>query len=134
VPYLDNKIEMGSGHQVIGHVTGFYSNIQPGLVRGSIQMEMETFSAYSPPSVTDDLQLALQVHDGTNWNDHTVKNMRLTEYFYGEVEGTLPPNVSVRFEIRVRRRADSPRLFGITHVRMFGAQCYPDFASASGCM
>jgi len=134
MPTLDTTIEKGPGHQLIGHVTGFFSNIQPGLVRGSIYMEMESFSAYSPPEIIDDLQLVLQVQDSMGWHDAVVKNMRLTEYFYGEVEGTLPPNVPVRLEVRVRRRADSKRSFAIYHVRMFGAQCYPDFVNASSCL
>ena len=134
MPVLDVRIEKGEGYQVIGRVTGYFTNIQPGLVRGSIYMEMEAFSAYSPPSVTDDIQLVLQVEESTGWRDVQVKNMRLTESFYAEVESMLSPGVDVRFEVRARKRTASTRLFAVNHLRMFGAQCYPDFASPGNCL
>lgn len=133
-PNLDTLIEAGSGYEVVSHVTGFFSNTQPGLVRGSIYMEMESYVAHAPPDVYDTIQLALQVHDASGWHDAVVRNMYLTEYYYGEVEGTLPPNVPVRFEVRIRRATNSKRLIGIYHVRMFGAQCYPDFMNAGSCL
>ncbi|MFP2907339.1 hypothetical protein ACLESD_20290 [Pyxidicoccus sp. 3LFB2] len=134
MPHLDVRIEMGTGYQVIGHISGYFQNTQPGKVRGSLEMEMETFSAYSPAHVTDDIVLALQTYNGVAWTDAAVRNMRLTEWYYGEVEALLPPNVDVRFEIRVRRRTDSRRYFAIVKSRMFGAQCYPDFANAGSCL
>ncbi|WNG56421.1 hypothetical protein F0U59_17865 [Archangium gephyra] len=124
----DVLLEPGSGHQVIGYLDGFYIHLQPGRVRGSVQMDVDAASASGPSDSVDDGQLALQIHDGTNWIDHTVRNVRLTESFYGEVSNTLPVSTPVRFEIRVRRRAHETRRIHVSFARLFGAQCYPDLS------
>ncbi|PTL79975.1 hypothetical protein [Vitiosangium sp. GDMCC 1.1324] len=127
-------IEPGAGHQVIGYLDGFYTHFQPGLVRGSVQMDVDAASASGPSDSVDDGQLALQLHDGTNWIDHTVRNVRLTESFYGEVSNTLPVSIPVRFEIRVRRRAHETRRVHVSFARLFGAQCYPDMSQPFACL
>ncbi|MFP2907338.1 hypothetical protein ACLESD_20285 [Pyxidicoccus sp. 3LFB2] len=131
-PYLDSVLAQGTGYQVLGHVTGFFSNIQNGKVRGSVQFE--TSSGDLRPAVQDEVVLALQTFNGTTWLDHTTRSLPLAVFFYGEVEATLPPNIEVRFEIRMRQRPEWQRYVSFTAVRMFGAQCYVDFANAASCL
>ncbi|WP_338869560.1 hypothetical protein [Myxococcus stipitatus] len=132
LPYLDSVLAQGTGYQVLGHVTGFFSNIQNGKVRGSVQFE--TSPGALRPEVQDEVVLALQTFNGTTWTDAAVRSLPLAVFFYGEVEAILPPNIEVRFEIRMRQRPEWQRYVAFTAVRMFGAQCYPDFANAGSCL
>ncbi|AGC46711.1 hypothetical protein MYSTI_05432 [Myxococcus stipitatus DSM 14675] len=132
LPYLAAGLAQGNGYQVLGHVTGFFTNIQPGKVRGSVQFE--TSPGDLRPNVQDEVVLALQTHDGTAWTDAAIRNLPLSVFFYGEVEAQLSPNTPVRMEIRMRQRPDWPRSAYFTAVRLFGAQCYPDFSNNATCL
>jgi len=132
LPYLEVVIGPGSGHQVIGHITGFLNNIQPGLVRGSVEMEMGPGGIR--PEVNDDFVLALQVFNGTSWQDIATRSLRRDVFFYGEVAATVQPNVQVRFEIRMKRLPGENQYTAVTTARMFGAQCYPDFSNPGSCL
>jgi|GEM_PF-5898701 len=125
LPASEQTVGSGSGHQVVGSIDGFFSHIQPGLVRGSVLMELDA---------AGDVQLALQLHDGTAWVDHSVRDLRLTQSVYGEVEATLSPNQPVRFEIRVRRQPLGEQHLRLSFTRLFGAECVPDFANPGTCL
>lgn len=133
-PLIRSLIHTGNGYQVVGHVNGFFNNIQPGLVRGSAELMIEQDSQPVPQNYQD-LVLALQVHDGTSWNDVTTKTLNTGWYLYfGEVEATVQPYVPVRLEIRALRSSTWEKYVYITKARMFGAQCYPDFANPGSCL
>ncbi|WNG33265.1 hypothetical protein F0U61_06280 [Archangium violaceum] len=129
LPTSEQTVGRGSDHQVVGSIEGSFSHIQPGLVRGSVQLELD-----AADTAAGDVQLALQVHDGTTWVDHTVRDSSLTHSFYGEVEATLAPNQPVRVEVRVRQQPLAERHLRVSFVRLFGAICVPDFANPGTCM
>jgi hypothetical protein len=133
-PRLRALIYTGSGYQVVGHITGFFNNIQPGLVRGSAELMIEQDSQPMPQNYQD-LELALQVYNGTSWNDVTTRTLYTgVSPYFGEVEAVVQPYVPVRLEIRALRSSTYEKTVYFTKVRMFGAQCYPDFANPGDCL
>ncbi|MDC0713243.1 hypothetical protein POL68_32575 [Stigmatella sp. ncwal1] len=129
LPASEQTVSRGSAYQVVGSIDGFFSHIQPGLVRGSVQLERD---ATDP--TTGDVQLALRVHDGTAWVDQTVRDLRLTRPFYGEIELMLPAFQAVRFEVRVRQQPFAEQHLGVSFVRLFGAECVPDASTPGTCL
>ncbi|WNG24634.1 hypothetical protein F0U62_11805 [Cystobacter fuscus] len=129
LPASEQTIGRGSGQQVVGSIEDYFSHIQPGLVRGSVQLELD-----AADTATGEVQLALQVHDGTAWVDQAVRDLSLTRPFYGEVEATLAPLQFVRFEVRVRQQPLTERNLRVSFARLFGAVCVPDFGNPGNCM
>lgn len=129
LPASVRTVGRGSGQQVLGSIDGYFSHIQPVLVRGSVQFELD-----AADTSTGEVQLALQVHDGTAWVDQTVRDLSLTRPFYGEVEATLAPSQFLRFEVRVRQQPLTERNLRMSFARLFGAVCVPDFSNPGTCM
>jgi hypothetical protein len=133
-PFVCAPIYKGSGYQVVGHVTGLFSNIQPGMVRGSAELMIEEDSQPVPQNYHD-IELALQVYNGANWTDVATKTLYTGgSPYFGELEAMVQPGTQVRLEIRALRSSTWGKLIYISKVRMFGAQCYPDFANPGSCL
>ncbi|AGC48862.1 hypothetical protein MYSTI_07590 [Myxococcus stipitatus DSM 14675] len=124
------EVPKAEGFVPIAQTLGFYTHPQnvPGLVRGSVEM-----LALKPnPS---EVILAVQVNQSGVWTDvatsrSTITNIRQMH----ELQALVYPNQEVRFEVRAKARPDAYSEYFLWKVRMFGAQCYPDFSNGTGCL
>ncbi|MFP2907337.1 hypothetical protein ACLESD_20280 [Pyxidicoccus sp. 3LFB2] len=134
-PLIRTHVAPGTGYAVLGHISGYFSNIQAGLVRGSVELAPEQDSQPVPTS-SDFVELALQAHNGALWQDVATRRVYTSGWglVFAELQATVQPNQPVRFEIRGWRDSTWHRFVYITKARMFGAQCYVDFSNPTGCL
>ncbi|MBM7112136.1 hypothetical protein [Archangium primigenium] len=128
-------VDPGTSYVPIAQVMGYYENVDPGLVRGSVEMIIP-----NQPDLPDPAQgqvvVALQVQTPTDWRDVAtssvihITNIRQMH----EIEATIAPYQNVRFEVRVKAHPSNANKYMLWKVRMFGAECYPDFFNNAQCL
>lgn len=132
---IQTRLDQIDAFVPIAHVLGYYAHVEPGLVRGSIEMLVPNQWGFPTPAQSE-IILALQVEEPTGWRDVTtlgpvsITNIRQMH----EIEALVVPNQRVRFEVRARARSDHEMYYSLYKVRMFGAQCYVDFSNSSACL
>ncbi|WP_338863081.1 hypothetical protein [Myxococcus stipitatus] len=127
---LDVQLPQVNGFVPIAQTLGYYSHPEnvPGLVRGSIEM-----LAFNP--IPSEVILAIQVNQNGAWTDVATSRVTITNIRQmHELQALVYPNQEVRFEVRAKGRSDATNEYFLWKVRMFGAQCYPDFSNGTGCL
>ncbi|WXH30156.1 hypothetical protein WA016_04126 [Myxococcus stipitatus] len=127
-------LPLGNGFVPIARTLGYYTHPQntPGLVRGSIEM---LSSSYLNPQKQGEIILTLQVNQSGVWTDVATSHITITNIRQmHEIQALVYPNQEVRFEVRAKSRPDNQAYYNLWKVRMFGAQCYPDFSNGTGCL
>jgi hypothetical protein len=122
------KTGLGSGDVVAAQVTGYVSTPSSAYVRGHVGFEDFDSSAAGLPMTVE-----LQVFENGAWK--VVKSATNTGWGTEvEVDAYVSGTSDVRLEVRIARNAMRERQVAFHSIRLFGAQCYPDFANPGSCV
>lgn len=133
---VDVRVDAVDGFVPIAQTLGYYQHPQdvPGLVRGSVELLIPNQPGIPSPAQSEVL-LSLQRQDGATWVDLATSRISITNLRQmHELQALVLPNQNVRFQVSVKGRPDHQNTYFLWKVRMFGAQCYPDFANGGGCL
>ncbi|MFY1830982.1 hypothetical protein ACN47A_34040 [Myxococcus fulvus] len=133
---LVTRLPLTDGFVPIAQALGYYTHPEnvPGLVRGSVELIVPNQWPLPGP-LTSEIIIAIQVKENGVWVDKATSRNAITNLRQmHEVQAAVQHNQEVRFEVRAKGRADHELQYILWKVRMFGAQCYPDFANGGACL
>ncbi|MBZ4414457.1 hypothetical protein K8640_40190 [Myxococcus sp. XM-1-1-1] len=133
---LMTQLPATDGFVPMAQTMGYYSHPQdlPGLVRGSVELLVPNQWPL-PGAATSEITLALQVQENGVWVNKATSHIAITNLRQmHELQAVVYPNQEVRFVVSGKARADHEMRYLLWKVRMFGAQCYPDFANGGACL
>jgi hypothetical protein len=110
---------------------GTVEHIRPGLVRGRVDVRL-FLMAVRP----DDLALAIQVYDGSEWVDYATE-IATTQKTLGtfEVEAFVPESTDVRLQVRgCTEGASRVPEYDLRRAEIFVEQCIPDQSDPGHCL
>jgi hypothetical protein len=130
----------GTGQKILAHVTGYIDHIEPATLRGTLRLGINgcpgtASNGWTCTPALGDVEIALQKFDGQRYVDIAIASVApsWTQTTH-ELQAAVEPGSDVRFEVRARNHEHGRFDYALQTVRLFGAQCYPDFNNPGECL